>query len=471
VNDERSPEAGLWDEDDDHADDEQTQVARNPLLVGPPASTGGPTPAAGSGRASAAGVTDPSAATSPAIVVPELPPADGDSARRSVSSFGMPKVGKKSSLLDRLTESGALEEVMAIDEVSRQSVLPNPPDSRGASDRTLGLDRPFADLAEVSSGVPHAVLESLVPPALERDEARLSPLPVARRERGSTPPPALTEMQPTPVARVPTIRRVLEPVREITNVRDPRREPDDDELSARPSGERLSDADLMRASEVPGRPSAERISDADLQFVSESRPTSEVSFVSALSQDPDADEPPVVARFKRPPELPRNQPSLPPASMGSAAPDSLTPPATPIGLGAAPLPPPLPSMMVSSGTPTIARGDTTPTERMPLPRPANHSTAPTSAPKTERPPEKRSSGPWLLVAAAVLLGIGLAGLSRYRNAESQADPVAASAPSAATPIVEAEPVKVAALEAAKPEAVAPVAEPTSAKPAPEQSSV
>jgi hypothetical protein len=362
--------------------------------VGPPASKAAPAP-----QPAAEGGLQAS---------PESAP-NGE-ARRSLSSFGAPKTGKKSSLLERLTEAGTIDEVMAIDEVSRNSQIPKAPEA------SLGLDRPFADLSEVSSGVPHAVLESLVPSAPDREEASLSAPRTERRS--SVPPGALSELQATPVARVPTIRRALEPVREITAVRDPRRDPDDDF--------------------EPSRPSSERLSDADLQFVSEAR---DVSFVSALSQDPDVDEPPVVARFKRPPELPRNQPSIAP-SAGSvappaltASPDSLTPPATPIALGAAALPPPLPSMMVS-GTPAPARGDTTPTERMPLPRPANHSTAPTSVPKTDRPPERRSAMPWMLVAAAVLLGVGLAGLSRYRSAESQAEPVAVAAPSAVTPELE-----------------------------------
>jgi hypothetical protein len=420
VTDERSPEAGLWDEDEDQEDNEQTQVARNPLLVGPPASSAGAkAPASGS-----ASVAPPSGPPATAQASAE---ANGE-ARRSLSSFGAPKTGKKSSLLERLTEAGTIDEVMAIDEVSRNSQLPRPPEER------LGLDRPFADLSEVSSGVPHTVLESLVPAAPDRDEVRLAPLPEPAERRSSVPPRALTEMQPTPVARVPTIRRALEPVREITAVRDPRREPDDDF--------------------EPSRPSSERLSDADLQFVSETR---DVSFVSALAQDPDVDEPPVVARFKRPPELPRNQPSIPPASL-TASPDSLTPPATPIAMSAAPPPLPLPSMMVSGGMPAApARGDSTPTERMPLPRPANHSTAPTSAPKTERPPERRSSMPWMLVAAAVLLGVGLAGLSRYRNAQSQAEPVAVAAPSAVAADLETPaPAAQAAIEAPRAEP-APVA--------------
>jgi hypothetical protein len=253
------------------------------------------------------------------------------------------------------------------------------------------------------------------------------------------------------VARVPTVRRVFDSVREVNPLNDPRREPDDVEVS---------------------RPSSMPLRDSDLDFVSEDRPfssatrTSDVSFVSALAQDPDADEPPVVARFKRPPELPRNPASLPPPSAvtparGGALSGGGAAAASAAGTQGGAMPPALPSMMVA-GAAARVRSDTTPTERLST-HPINHSTAPTSAPKTERPPERRGTGVlWLGVAAAVLVGIGLAGLSRYRDQQSQVEPQALAQPGMGSTVVEEK-----AAPAVEPAAPAPVA-PAPAAPAADQ---
>ena len=160
----------------------------------------------------------------------------------------------------------------------------------------------------------------------------------------------------------------------------------------------------MRASSTPPgeptRPSTIPLRDSEIEMVQRDsgervRRDSD-GFISALAQDPDVDEPPVSARFRRPPELP-------------SAP---TPPQLPV---------PLPSVMLSPQMST--RHDST--ERistgLPNTHPLANSMAPTSMPERRRE-DRRSSGLLFAGVAAALVAAGVAlfgGAGGEREAEQK----------------------------------------------------
>jgi hypothetical protein len=191
--------------------------------------------------------------------------------------------------------------------------------------------------------------------------------------------------------------------------------------SSTPPGEPARGSEPSRASTIPLR-------DSEIEMV---RRDSD-GFITALAHDPDVDEPPVSARFRRPPELP-------------SAP---TPPQLPV---------PLPSVMLSPQMST--RHDST--ERISTGLPSTHalanSVAPTSIPDRRRE-DRRSSGLLFAAVAAALVAGGVAIFSGQSSREPE-QRVAVSAQPAREPVVQAAPEQIA--EATAPVPAQPVApEPT-----------
>jgi hypothetical protein len=308
VTDEREPQQGAWDADDAE-DNEQTTVARNPLLNPPPGE-----PRLGEAELS-------SIANSPKQ--PESLPAP------------------RRSLYERLIEVGAID----------ADPEPNPAlAAQGGSEDTSDAvteERAYGDLTQPTRGFPR--------PASEFELAYM------RAQSAAPGDPA----------------RASDPSRPST-------------IPLRDSEVELMGGEGSRASTIPLR-------DSEMEFV---RRDSD-GFISALAQDPDVDEPPVSARFRRPAEL-------------ASAP---TPPQPPL---------PLPSVVLSPQMST--RHDST--ERistaMPVTHPLANSVAPTSV--AQRREDRKSSGLLFAAIAAALVGVGVAVVGYQLPSREPEQKVAVSAP-------------------------------------------